>query len=203
MTWLRRMFRYLALEHGRALGLYRRFCRPNGSEWAEYLRRHGGLRAMGEDCSIQTNTVITDPSYVKLGKNVRLSGCTLFGHDGSVNMLSRAYKRTLDRAGKIEILDHVYVGHGATILPGVTIGPYALVAAGAVVSRDVPPHSIVAGVPAKVIGNLDEYVDRLAAQTAALPWAHLLARRTDENYWELQPEIDRIRLRHFFVEEAA
>lgn len=202
MTAVQRLFRYLAVEHGRAVGLYRRVCRPNGNEWAVYLKRHGGFHAIGEGCSIQTNTTISDPAYVRLGDNVRLSGCTLFGHDGSVNMLAAAYGLVLDRAGKIDIRDHVYIGHGAIVLPGVTIGPYALVAAGAVVNRDVPENTIVAGVPARPIGALDAYARKLAAETAALPWAHLLAQRTHENYWELQAAIDRIRLATWFGDDA-
>jgi acetyltransferase-like isoleucine patch superfamily enzyme len=201
MRALRWLVRRLAWNHGKAVGWYLRFCRPNGDEWAEFLRRRDTFHRMGEQCSIQSNVVVTDPKYVSVGSNVRLSGCTLFGHDGSVNMLMRAYGVVLDRVGKIELRDHVYVGHGATILPGVTIGPRALVAAGSVVNRDVPENSVVAGVPARVVGKLDEYVERLRERTAALPWAALLERRTHENYWELQPEIERLRMAHFFGSE--
>jgi len=49
--------------------------------------------------------------------------------------------------------DYVWIGARATILPGVTIGRGAVVAAGALVSRDVPPYAVVGGVPAKVIGE--------------------------------------------------
>ena len=109
---------------------------------------------MGEQCSINTNVVITDPAYTRFGNNVRLTGCILFGHDGSVNMLNCAYGLKLDRVGKVDIRDNVFVGHGAIVLPGVTIGPNAIVAAGSVVNHDVPPGSIVAGVPALVVGKL-------------------------------------------------
>ena len=49
---------------------------------------------------------------------------------------------------------NAWIGAAATILPGVTIGENAIVAAGAVVSRDVPPNTVVAGVPAKVVRTL-------------------------------------------------
>jgi len=49
---------------------------------------------------------------------------------------------------------NAWIGAGATILPGVTIGENAIVAAGAVVSRDVPPNTVVAGVPANVVKTL-------------------------------------------------
>lgn len=51
----------------------------------------------------------------------------------------------------IHIGDHVWIGKNATILKGVTIGAHSIVAAGAVVTKDVPPHSLVGGVPARII----------------------------------------------------
>ena len=55
----------------------------------------------------------------------------------------------------VRIEDYVFVGSRATILPGVTIGRGAAVAAGAVVTKDVAPSTVVGGVPAKVIGKRD------------------------------------------------
>jgi len=199
---LRKLFRYLAFDHGRTVGLYRRFCNPDGAEWARYLKRRDVFYAMGEHCSVQVNVTITDPKYVRLGDNVRLTGCTLFGHDGSVNMINRAYGCKVDRVGKIDIRDHVFIGHQAVVLPGVTIGPNAIVAAGAVVNRDVPKNLVVGGVPAKPICSLDELVARLKARTAELPWAHLIAQREGGFDPELQDELDRMRIAYFFGDET-
>lgn len=55
--------------------------------------------------------------------------------------------------GKVVIEDYVWIASRVTILPGVHIGKGAVVASGAVVTKDVPPMSIVGGVPAKVIGQ--------------------------------------------------
>jgi acetyltransferase-like isoleucine patch superfamily enzyme len=57
------------------------------------------------------------------------------------------------RGGDVRIGDYVWIGHRAIILPGVSIGEGVVVAAGAVVSRDVAPYAIVAGVPARTIGE--------------------------------------------------
>ena len=58
----------------------------------------------------------------------------------------------------VVIGDRVWVGTRAIILKGVTIGDGAVVAAGAVVNKDVPPHAVVAGIPAKVVGSADSWV---------------------------------------------
>ncbi len=58
-------------------------------------------------------------------------------------------------AKPVNIGDDVWIGGGATILPGVTVGKGAVVAAAAVVTKDVPPFALVAGNPARVIKKLD------------------------------------------------
>jgi len=171
MKFVRKVLAAYTLKNNRLVGLYRKICKPNNFEWAEYMRLHGGLYQMGKNCSIVTNVVITDPAYVKIGSNVWLSGCTIFGHGGGIGMLKRAYGVPLDKVGKVIIHDNVHIGHNAIVMPGVTIGPNAMVGAGSIVTRDVPPNSVVVGAPAKRIAALDDYVARLAAETSALPWA--------------------------------
>ena len=200
MKMLKRWIRKQAHQNDRLVGWYVRLCRPDGEEWAAYLKTQKKLHAIGEHCSIQTNVEITDPRYVRIGNNVRMSGCTLFGHDGSVNMLNRAYGIKLDSVGKIEIRDNVFIGHHAIIMPNVEIGPNAVVAAGAVVTKSVPPDTVVGGVPAKRICSLAESVARLQASTSILPWVDLINERAGSFDPALQPRIDEIRIRHFFAE---
>lgn len=200
-TLLQRLLHRAAHEHGRGVGLYLRLCRPDGSQWAQYLQRRGGFYRMGRHCSIQTNVVITDPQHLSLGSNVRLSGCTLFGHDGSVNMLKAMTGKSLDRVGKIDIRDNVFIGHQAIIMPGVTIGPNAIVAAGALVTRDVPPDSIVAGMPARVVSTLSAHIERCEKQTAALPWASHPAIAADF-FGPAPADLTALRNRHFYGNAA-
>jgi len=201
ISLIRRLFldflRTNAIESGWFTGLYRRFCNTDGQEWAYYLKRHRVLYQIGEDCVIQTNVEFTDPKHVRLGNNVRLTGCTLFGHDGSIQMLKKMTGLSLDSVGKIDILDNVFVGHRAIIMPGVTIGPNAIVAAGSVVTRDVLPNTIVGGVPAKKIGTVDEYLQRCKQRTAALPWfGHPLI--AGDYFGPTSDELTKIRCAYFF-----
>ncbi|MDY6420297.1 MAG: CatB-related O-acetyltransferase [Succinivibrio dextrinosolvens] len=55
--------------------------------------------------------------------------------------------------GDIVVDDDVWIGYGATILSGIHVGQGAIIAAGAVVSKDVPPYAIVGGVPARIINS--------------------------------------------------
>lgn len=189
------------METGRGYRVFRGLCRPDSYEHAEWLRRHGGLHAMGENVGITLGTDILDPALVRIGNNVLLAPCTLVGHDGSVAVLNRAYGVKLDKVGKIDIRDNVFIGHGAIVLPGVTIGPNAIVAAGAVVTQDVREGDIVGGVPARPIGRFEDRMHKLQEETAELPWADLIAQREGAFDAALEPELVRQRVAHFFPSE--
>lgn len=182
-----------------AATLYKRLFRPSGEDWAEALRESGRFERMGTGCSIQANVTITNPELVALGNNVRLTGCTLFGHDGSVNMINRAYGLKLDSVGPIVIGNDVFIGHGATVLPGVTIGSRVIVAAGAVVTRDIPDNSLAAGVPARVVKSLDEYVERLIEKNNTYPWRSIIERRAGAYDPKLEGTLTELRRQHFFA----
>jgi acetyltransferase-like isoleucine patch superfamily enzyme len=198
MSLVRSKVRRTALETGRWRSLYVRLCSPMGLEYAEYVRRHGGLVSVGEHCSILPSTTFSDPALVRLGNNVHFSECTLIGHDGSIAMLNRAYNVKLDSVGKIDIRDNVFIGFGAIIMPNVTIGPNAIVAAGAVVTKDVAAGDIVGGVPARAIGRVDDFVKKLQAKTDALPWADLIHQREGGFDAAMEPELVRQRVKYFF-----
>lgn len=192
------IIRQIALRSGKLSSLYRKLCQPNGAEYAEYLRRHGGLHQIGKDCSILPSTIFTDPAYVRIGNNVHFSSCCLIGHDGSIAMLNNAYGVKLDSVGKIDIRDNVFIGYNAIVLPNVTIGPNAIVAAGAVVTKNVGEGDIVAGVPAKPIGRVEDLVKKLLKTTQTLPWADLINSREGSFDPAIESELIELRVSHFY-----
>lgn len=201
MGLFRHLVRSRAMRTGKGRVLFLRLCRPSGEDYVEFLRRHGGFVSIGERCNILRSTLFTDPAYVRIGNNVHFATCSIIGHDGSAGMLEAARGVPLDGTGKVDIRDNVFIGHEAIVLPGVTIGPNAIVAAGAVVNRDVPPGAVVGGVPAKQISTIDEVFQRRKTETDALPWADLIAQRKTFADRSMEERL-RARRRAYFYPEA-
>lgn len=100
---------------------------------------HGGF--------INENVQITAGDVVEIGKDATIGrDVVIRSYDGHT-ICESGYKKS----EPITIGEHVWIGQGATILKGVKIGDGAIVASGAIVTKDVPAHSIVAGIPAKVV----------------------------------------------------
>jgi acetyltransferase-like isoleucine patch superfamily enzyme len=199
---IRKTLQHLALEKGKCVGLWRKFCSPNMHLWAEYLKRHGRLHRIGKDCAISRATVFTDPEMVSLGNNVWLSDVWICNHDGSAIMLGQAFGLKLDSVGPVKIHDNVFVGNGVMILPGVTIGENSVIGAGSIVTRDIPPNSIAVGNPARVIRSTTEQIERMKAKLATYPWRDLIEKREGGFDPKLEPELLRQRRAYFFPEEA-
>jgi len=131
---------------------------------------------VGDDCRI--GTFVEIQKGVHIGRRVKISSHTFIcegvtieddvfiGH--GVMFINDRYPRATNAAGELQsesdwrciptlVQCGASIGSNATILCGVTIGEWAIVGAGAVVTRDVPPHTIVAGNPAHIIRQTAEY----------------------------------------------
>ena len=121
--------------------------------WGPRQIRRIGVR-IGRNARIGRNCTIDARSPLTIGDNVALSPEVMIlagTHD--VNDPSFADSEVGPYA--VTIGDHVWIGARAMIMPGVSVGRGAVIAAGAVVTKDVPPLTIMAGVPAKPIGKRD------------------------------------------------
>ena len=197
---IRKLARYLA-RRNRGLWLYRRVCRPTGREWAEHLRRFGGLYHLGDDCSILPSAAIIDPAYTWIGDRVCLGSCALICHDGSIETLQQRYGVKVDRIGPVILESDVYVGEGAMILGGgggTRIGEGSVIGAGSVVRQSVPPGSVVMGNPAKVVARVQDMLRFWEADMLDLPWADLIARREGAFDAATEPALQTLRQKYFF-----
>lgn len=98
------------------------------------------------------NTII---GPVSIGNHVNLAqGITVTALNHNFADPSRRIDEQGVSTTPVTIEDDVWIGANSVILPGVTVGTHSVIAAGAVVTRNVPPHTLVAGVPAKVIKEI-------------------------------------------------
>ena len=128
----------------------------------DYLRKHHIFGMIGENVTIMDRKIPLYARLIRIHNNVRVaSHVTFVTHDVTHLMLNKMPLYSKDKhfetVGCIEIMDNVFIGTNATILSNVRIGPNAIVAAGAVVTKDVPPNSVVGGIPAKLICSFDEW----------------------------------------------
>jgi maltose O-acetyltransferase len=124
---------------------------------------------LNELLSIGEHTFITGPLHVDLGAPVRIGSCVRMGHHVVLLTIDHEIGPAEYRCGRlvaapITIGDGVWIGSCVTILPGVSIGNGAVIAAGATVVRDIPPNALAGGVPAKVVRNLETDVAPLSVR---------------------------------------
>ncbi len=124
----------------------------------EAYARHIGVQ-IGANCLISTRNWSSEPYLIKIGNNVQITGNVTFHTHGGANVARRKYPN-FDVFGKIVVEDWAYIGANSQIMPGVTIGEGALVAAGSIVTKSVKPYTVVGGNPARYICTVDEYIER-------------------------------------------
>jgi maltose O-acetyltransferase len=132
------------------------------------IKRYFG--SVGNDVSILRNVEFRAPNNIFIGNNVVVNSFALLDGRGgklvignNVDIAREVNIWTLEhdvdddfhitKGGNVTIEDYVWISTRSTILPNITIGRGAVVASGAVVTKDVPPMAIVGGVPAKIIGT--------------------------------------------------
>ena len=134
---------------------YRRFSLGQKSVIESYscINNAVGDVVIGDHTRIGLHNTIIGP--VTIGSHVNLAqGITVT----ALNHNFEAPERRIDEQGvstqQVTIGDDIWIGANAVVLPGVTVGNHCVIAAGAVVTKDVPSHSLVAGVPAKIIKQI-------------------------------------------------
>lgn len=112
----------------------------------------GSNISIGNECFFNFNVTILDSYEVVIGNNVQIGPNVVIS---AVTHSLEIENRKQSIGGKIVIEDNVWIGAGAIILSNIKVGKGAVVGAGAVVTKDVPPHTIVAGIPAKEIKKIN------------------------------------------------
>lgn len=151
---------------------------------AEYFRRHEIFDSMGIGCTTMKRKVPLNPKMIRIGDNVHFaSNVGLITHDITHLMLNNCEElklkgRIIETKGCIEIGSNVFIGAGTRILPNTKIGSNVVIGAGSIVNKDIPDNSVVAGVPAKVIGDFDTFAQKRLNQSVGV------GKKSVSQYWQ-------------------
>ena len=109
---------------------------------------------IGDNFTANFNVTILDVKEVYIGDNVMIGPHTLITTVGHP-LTPKGRREHLAQASEIHIGNDVWLGGNVTILPGVSIGEGSIIAAGSVVTKDIPANAVAAGNPAKIIKNVE------------------------------------------------
>ena len=133
---------------------------------------YGGQIMIGDNCYLGHNSFIWSGNSIKIGNDVFIShNCSVIdtnSHEIDYSQRAETYKDRLKygnpkqesniQTAPIIIEDHAWLSFNVIVLKGVTIGKGAIIAAGSVVTKDVPAFTMVAGNPAKFVKNIDKNI---------------------------------------------
>jgi len=132
----------------------------------KYFRKKG--YKVGYNNRIFIQNMGGEPFLVKIGNHCTITSDVIFlTHDGGPWVFREEFPE-LNVFGKIEIKDNCFIGVRSIIFPNVTIGPNSIVGAGAIVTKNVPPNTVVAGVPARIICSIEDYKKKSFARSKDL-----------------------------------
>lgn len=123
--------------------------------WPPFYCTYGRNIYLGDYVFINYMCTILDNNDVRIGNHVMI-GPSVQIYTAAHDLQAETRNQGWEVAKAIEIEENVWIGGGAILLPGVKIGSNAVVGAGAVVSRNVPANSVVAGNPARVIREIEQ-----------------------------------------------
>lgn len=134
------------------------------TKWVRYVVVKRFVKKCGKNVNIQNRTrigltlIIGDNSGVgensRIGSNTTIGNNVMMGPDVIICTQNHKYTRETFEGfirKPVIIEDNVWIGYRVIILPGVTVGKNSIIGAGAVVTKDIPPYSVVGGVPARVL----------------------------------------------------
>lgn len=141
-----------------------------------YLKAATGA-TMELKANVKINRFCVVESYTAIViENDVMTGPSVFITDGNHNFLTEYPTKEADLkfgfgpvSKPVRIGAHAWIGNGASVLPGVTVGEHAVVGAGSVVTKDIPSHAIAAGVPCRVLRYRRPVTRSLAADIARTP----------------------------------
>jgi hypothetical protein len=135
--------------------------------WGILRARRAGV-TIGQGCSFSDVPGFGDlPYLITIGRDVAMArDVTFITRDGGTRVFTHLERyRKVIKYGRVNIKDNCVIGERVILLPGVSIGPNSVVAAGSVVARSIPPDVLAAGNPAKPVMTVHQYAEWALAAT--------------------------------------
>lgn len=139
------------------------WARRSSQSIIQYYRDKGIKIGKGSFCMHPKSLMIdtSRPSQIEIGENVFLHrGLTILSHDYASWVFLGLNGDFIPSQGNVKIGNNIWFGYNCTVLKGVTIGDNCIIGLGSVVSKSIPPNSVAAGIPAKVICTIEEYYEK-------------------------------------------
>lgn len=142
------------------------YYKSSNERYVTFLRTKGIDIGAGTMMRPKSTTIdLTRPSLISIGMNCYMNeNFTLLTHDWVTRVFIRCNMDFLPSSGRVVIGNNVSFGQNVMVLKGVTIGDNCFIGAGSIVTKSIPANSIAAGVPCRVIMNLDEYYQKRVKQ---------------------------------------
>ena len=121
------------------------------SQWCCF-KEYGGYIRIGDNCSINSFCYLSGNGGIEIGSNVRIATqCVIVSANHNFDRIDIPITLQGETPEKIIIEDDCWLGAGVKVLAGVTIGHGSVIGAGSVITHDIPPYSVVVGVPGRVL----------------------------------------------------
>lgn len=141
--------------------------KADSESYLNYYRQRGA--SIGTGCVVfeplDTMIDVSRPYLLDIGENVQiLKGVTILTHGYDWAVLKGKYGEVLGNARPVKIGNNVFIGRNATILGDVTIGNNVIIGAGSIVTHNIPDDCVAVGVPARIIGSVEDYYEKRKKQ---------------------------------------
>ena len=167
--------------------------RRSGKSLISYYRKKG--ITIGDNCIFRypgsVDIDLMRPSLISIGNNVDINRhFTIMSHDFGHRVFLPLYNEYLSSSGPVTIGSNIYIGTNVTILKNVTIGDNCIIGAGSIVTKSIPPNSVAAGVPCKVLCTIEDYYKKREElwNKEAILYANIIRRKfnrepTINDFW--------------------
>lgn len=172
------------------------YFKSSSKRYTIFLRSKGVFIGKNFSMRPHNSTIdLTRPSLITIGDNVFFNdNFKLYTHDFVSGVFIHMYNDFLPSSGAVTIGNNVRFGANCTVLKGVTIGDNCFIAAGSIVTRDIPSNSVAAGIPCKVITTIEKYYSKRkdACVSEAFLYAQSIVERfgrkpVPTDFWEEFP----------------